>query len=741
MLRTLLGLTALAQAPDTAFRVPADSYADSATAHLVREVRAARDRNERLVTAYTAIAKQRMGVGIRALSRDRMLYRSEIAARISWKRDAPSSVEVIGAREGVPIALQGDQIPEDLDDGLRDLVMNPAQDYLRILGSDEDGFIYPLRARGEADYRFALGDTTTIRLPSGQEFRLVALKVIPRRAEWQLISGTFWYDIASYGLVQAVFRPARPFEFQRDVDPEDRDDVPAFVNPTGDIKFVTIEYGLYEARWWMPRYMAVDAVGNMGSWLGVPFKMERVYEDYEVEGGTPPDPNSSFRPAGTIRERERDPEITDSVERRRQADSLGVAIRECIEQVNARQDELDRREARRARARCWRGERDSNLVIVVPDDTLSLLTSPELGEPILAMGNLISEDEIRGLADAIGKLPVRQWARPSVQLPRGAGALLQHARYNRIEALSLGLSGGVDVGRLSLRGLGRIGLADRVPNGELTLIRPGIDGQVTLGAYRRLAAANPEVQPFGPINSFLGLVAQRDDGEYYRTLGVELKAQNTNSGWWSGRVWFQRERPAEVETNASLPRLFSDDNLFRPNIRADSADQVGVSVTFRGNRTFSRGVTIGGELTVEAATGDYDLRRGSATVRLVITPEGPLAGGVTASAGTSTGTLPVQGRFYLGGANSLRGYSGGVAAGSAYWLGRAEIGNSFPAARVTLFTDVGWAGPRADFGSGRALIGAGVGASFLDGLLRFDLARGLRTPTGWRLEFYVDGII
>jgi len=116
----------------TKFVVPSDSYADAATADVVTRARAARERNERLVTSYTATAKQRIGVGIRALSRDRMLYRSEIVAHIKWRRDSASSVEVVGAREGIPVVKRGDQLPEDLDSGLRDLVINPAEDVLRF---------------------------------------------------------------------------------------------------------------------------------------------------------------------------------------------------------------------------------------------------------------------------------------------------------------------------------------------------------------------------------------------------------------------------------------------------------------------------------------------------------------------------------------------------------------------------------------------------------------------------------
>jgi hemolysin activation/secretion protein len=125
-------------------------------------------------------------------------------------------------------------------------------------------------------------------------------------------------------------------------------------------------------------------------------------------------------------------------------------------------------------------------------------------------------------------------------------------------------------------------------------------------------------------------------------------------------------------------------------------------------------------------------------VRAIVTPRSVLAVALEGAAGTSTGSVPLQSRFYLGGPATLRGYDGAVTAGNAYWRGRLEVANAFPAVRLAAFTDLGWAGARADFGKGRALIGSGIGASFLDGLVRLDLARALRSPTGWRFDLYFD---
>lgn len=705
MLATLL---LFAQIQSTASVLPPDAYADPATESLVRSARQARERNERLVTAYRTTVSSRMGVGIHALARDRMLYREEVVAKISWRRDSTSRIEFIGARASSPVAQRGDNVPGELGSNGRDLVFDPSADYLRIVGADGDpeGFSYPLREGGEADYTYAIGDTTRIGLPGGRTIRIVALRITPRRASWKLMSGTLWFDAETFGLVRAAFRPARPFEMRRDLAADDLNDVPKYINARGEVKFITLEYGLFENRWWMPRYVAIEATGSMGSWLNVPFRLERVYGDYEVEGGTPPNLASTFRPAGRVRPSRRTPAHD------------GVPLQDSTR---------------------GRWESDSNLTVVVPKDSASLLNSPQLGPPILAMGDLISESEIRGLADAIGALPDRPWEN-RVELPSGLSAVLAHARYNRVEALSLGAHAGVDFGRLRLDGLGRIGLADGVANGELGLIRETPSRRWTLGGYRRLAAANPDAHPLGVVNSALALFAGRDDGEYFRSLGTEFTIGSVNGGW-GGRLYYEQQRPASVETSTSLPHLFDSDQRFRSNILADRAVQGGALLTVRGSKVMSRSFTLGAETTVEGATGDFDFGKAAMTVRGFVTPGGPIAGAITLAAGTTRGMVPIQSRFYLGGTGSLRGYAGGVLAGDAYWLGRVEVGNALPAARLIGFVDAGWAGDRAAFERGRPLVGAGVGASLLDGLVRIDLARALRAPTGWRLEFYLDGAL
>ncbi|HRP07077.1 MAG TPA: ShlB/FhaC/HecB family hemolysin secretion/activation protein [Gemmatimonadales bacterium] len=721
-------------------QIPSDAYADAATRDLVHELRAARARNERLVTSYTVRASQRMGMGLRAVSRDRMLWRQELVADIHWRRDSISTATVVGAREAVPVADARDQLPSGLRGGVNDLVVDPASDYLHVVGmDDDDGIVYPLRDGGELDYRYAIGGTTTLGLPDGRQISIVALEITPRRADWRLMSGTLWFDQDTKGLVRAAFRPARPFELQRDLDPDDAEDVPGWINVKAEVRFITLEYGLQEGRWWMPRYVAIDAAGSMGRWLNVPFRLERIYRDYEVQGGTPPDTSSGFVPAGRSRWVTVNGSRVDSITRERISDSLRAAVRACTDSL-AQAGATDSTTRRQRMTTCRERHLPDNLTVIVPADTQSVINSAELGEPILQMGDMITEAELESLQGAIEQIPDRPWQR-HFEVPDGFGAVLRHARYNRIEALSLGASMSADLGRFRIEALGRIGLGDGEPNGELALVRETPNVQWRLGVSRDLTAMNPELRPFGMLASSMALFAGRDDGEYFRTRGVSLEGSDLRAGHWTLSVWHRRESPALVETQFSLPHLLDGDHLFRGNLAADEATQTGASLTLRQQRPFSASSSISAELSVDGATGDYDYLRGSATLHTSFALGSRQSGGITVAAGTSRGQLPMQAYFLLGGAATLRGYHGAATGGEAFWRARAEFGRGQPAARLIGFVDAGWAGARNAFGRDNPLVGVGIGASLLDGLVRFDLTRGLSEGGGTRFEVYFDGLI
>jgi hemolysin activation/secretion protein len=154
---------------------------------------------------------------------------------------------------------------------------------------------------------------------------------------------------------------------------------------------------------------------------------------------------------------------------------------------------------------------------------------------------------------------------------------------------------------------------------------------------------------------------------------------------------------------------------------------------------------------LEAAVGDFGYGRGSvvasAAAPLTARGFGPLPGGVSAAvevaAGASAGTVPGQALWYMGGPATVRGYSGAAAAGDGFWRARAELGTTFPVTRAVLFTDVAQTRGRGAFDGQdhRQLFSAGVGLSFVEGLLRLDLARAMRFRPGWRLNIMVDNVL
>lgn len=704
--------------------VDSSAYVDAAARRLVAAARGRRETIDRSITAYRTRVRERIGVGIRALRRDRMLYRREIALQIDWQRDSVTRVDVLGARQSVPAALPKPSLPNDLKSDAGDYAFDPADDRLTVefgggnrerRDSTRDStrhrdveFRHPLAPGSEADYRFATGDSSVVVFPDGRAIRLRELRIIPRRLDFELMSGSFWIDENSHAVVRALIRPARPFDFEQDA-PEDNKDIPGFVKPIRvEVRFLTIDYGLWTGRWWLPRLIAMDAVATAGSFLQMPMRYERVYDEYEVHGDTAV-PLAPRPPAPSAAE--------DSVAR------AACRAREKSEKISCR---------------CSNG-RCSAFTVHIPTDTAALLTSTTLAPPFGA-GNdtLISPGEMEELTHGLGDLPQAPWqlrARP----PRWG-----LARYNRIEGLSLGARGELDLGRLQLDGAARIATTDGELDLQVGVLRETGTARLRVAGYRRLAAVDPTARSLSIGNSLGALVLGRDDGDYFRAAGAELTIAPavTLPQRFAIRLYAERQRQALKRTDFSFPHAIHADHVFRPNVTADSADQLGASLTLRTQRGIDPArPQWTADLTLDGSVGTYRFGRMSSTLR-VATPLGPrLAGAVEVAGGIADGLVPVQSYWYLGGPGTLRGYGGDAASGDAFWRARLEVANRWPAARVVLFADVGRAGPREHLSLATPLTGLGVGASFLDGLVRVDLARAVRSPTGWRLDFYTDAAL
>ena len=112
---------------------------------------------------------------------------------------------------------------------------------------------------------------------------------------------------------------------------------------------------------------------------------------------------------------------------------------------------------------------------------------------------------------------------------------------------------------------------------------------------------------------------------------------------------------------------------------------------------------------------------------------------MTLGAGSSVGYLPAQRNWYLGGSQTVRGQRPGREVGDGFWFARAEVAHGVGVIRPVVFADLGWAGDRRNWRSiGLPMSGVGAGASILDGLVRFDVARGINPERQWRVDTYIE---
>ena len=719
--------------PDSA--TLASAYLDANARELVRLARERRRTVDRSIEAYETTAHERVSIGLRLVRRDRTVWEREVASRIAWERDGPIRIEALGAREVVPIASTDIQVPDDLDQYLPRLAFDPADPYL-LTGWDDasDEIPHPLAPGSEVDYRFRTGDTTVIRLPDGRQVRLLEVEVLPRRKAGNLVQGSLWLDEETHAVVQLTFRLADEFRLDRE------GNAPRIIEPRLKLEYLTIEYGLWDFQWWLPRIMAIRGAARFGRLASVPFIYERTYTDYTVRG----EPASA--PLLAVEETEY------AVGRRARCPSR-VTVEVSNDRSGGRDTpadsaELARRKAARDSARAaqyakltpeQRRECD-RFKVVVPGDRVALLDHPMLSPTPLAPGEaLLTEAELESLRAQLEQLPGTPWqlARPRFSGPLGGGLV----RYNRVEGLSLGAGLDVDLGRVQVGADARFGIADREPNGELRIARDGMRTYHQLAGYRRLVPMDPEARPFTLAASLSALVLGHDEVDYYRTLGVELTGAPAISRrrWYDWRVYAQRETAARKETDFSIPHLIDSTHVFLENEPAREATQYGAALRLRGGLGRDPGgVRAHAELGLDGAVGTFRYWRPALTLRTYLPLPGPYVMMLEGAAGTSFGEPAVQHLWRVGGPTTLRGYASGAMAGESFWRGRAELATSFPFARLILFSDAGWAGRNEDLRTDPWLLSAGLGMSLLDGFVRVDLARALKRPTGWRLIAYLD---
>jgi hypothetical protein len=578
------------------------------------------------------------------------------------------------------------------------------------------------------------------------------------------------------------------------------EDVPALVkgliNPMrATISAITVEYGLYEGRFWLPRLNVAEGEAQAG-FVRMPVRVEERYRYDAVNAGTTPlriptptelglgDDTTSYAGGSIVIGTDgRDTASTAAGRARRDSVRVGELARRVdtlrlrLDSALARGDTARARQLRRSVARAQaavqmaarrRDEcaRDSTyfsgvrtrydddvpmrVAVRRPCDPSRLERSAELPGSIYEPGEAIfGTAERDALLEALESFDLQPgWGPQPPQFRTGLAFL----RFNRVEGLSVGGEA------TSVLGLGytaqasaRIGVSDLVPNGELALSRS--NGRQTLrgAVFHRLGVANDDWG--APLNfgaSLANLLYARDEGFYYRTWGAELTGQRrtffggTPIDW---RLFAERQRGATRE----LRQTFTGAD-FIPNIAGERATLVGagsqLARTFgvdpTGWRLFTRGRAEGAWVDRTADSTDRAAGYGRGLVDATVSRGfGRFAAALTGAAGGIVGDAPIQRLFYVGGYQTVRGQfarpdSAGYV-GDAFWMTRSELGFNTVSARPSVFYDMGWAGDRRDFSKpGRPLSGYGVGISFLDGLVRADLSRGLWPQKRTRFDVILE---
>ncbi|MBL0940764.1 MAG: hypothetical protein IBJ03_17860 [Gemmatimonadaceae bacterium] len=779
------------------------AFSNAEAREVFDRARAAREQQDSALKAYRATTTQRMslGMGARKLGLEKLMFRGDNVAEISWRRGVGVRVRPVGSRMTVPMAsdVSGDfvsavSIPYFPG---REQLWFPSSDFGTVKTDvDDRDIIHPLARGAERWYRYDLGDSARITLPDGQIIRLQELKIAGRKPDWRTFVGSFWFDRERGQLVRAAYRLSMEIdiwstameEIEKDEEEykvlgpkqdsilrarlprevylrdsaqrvrqriTDEDDKPgtivtSLIRPMkARLDGITVEYALYKGKFWLPRAHSATASADV-MFMRIPFRFDEKFTYDEVDGdftlaAIPPARNRwAPRDSGTIDSTAVDMSAGDvSI-----TVSSGGSSRRPTQDSTSRDSVLARRYGNAMVRQCktdsvWtrvetRYEGTMRIAYDLPCNMDKLKTSSALPPAVAADEQIF---DLRSQDELLKALDLSLQAPWGPQLPtiRSGSDLF---RYNRVEGLSAGVEVKQELGAgYTLRGVGRIGHADWHANGELLLSRSNGARTVTGGVYHRLLAANPEwagALSIGP--SLPALLYGRDEGFYYRAYGVELsERREQRRGSLETRLFVERQWTAG---DSNVVNTFSlaralGDRRFAPNILAEPGSYAGAQLTW-ARSIVERPAGLRLINITRLEGATGTFEYARGSLETTLSrPIGGWAAALTGSIGSSLGHVPFQREWYVGGLRTVRGQLPGTQNGNSFWFGRAEIGRGRGAFRPVGFFDVGWAGNRKTWGQIQPQRGAGFGFGVLDGLLRVDIAKGLYPHKGWRTDFYL----
>jgi hypothetical protein len=731
-------------------------------AALVARARAARWQQDSMLAGYETTVRQRMsasigisaglaasqGLPLAVVGPPRLAARYESVARVGWSQTTGAWAEVLAARSVLPL-ISADPAQPDAGGVALVLPFYPGRDWLwpttelyRAMPSARDWIVHPLSAGADSVYAFTVGDSLDIQLPDRSVVHVRELRVRPRQPSSRFIVGSLWVDATSGALVRTAYRPSTAIDLwplmRPNFDDDDRGKMEKFGPYTGTVREVVVDNGLYQGRFWLPRTRVVSVEGT-ASGARLTFSMEQTFDYNSVT--TRPAGSPALIPADTTREvdprtgRVREPEWYDVKRRGKTCRAHGDTSSTWRNSAIATDTSL------------WSMTADGvRFNVLMPCDKNDLVSSPELPKSIYGSDEAVfpqlDVDQLHADADrALGMDRQAQWSPQPYVFHYGLDRQL--VRYNRVEGLSAGALVERDLGRGYTEGLMlRLGSSAPTPVGELYLRRTNVATDWQIGGYRRLAVSNDWGNPLGVGASANALIFGRDDGFYYRTIGGELTGtrRSVNDGLvFRWRLFGEQQSTATLETQGSLAHAING-NEFTPNIDAVLGNFYGAAGTLAYSRGDNpNGLRVSGNTRVETAAGEKSYARAMTELSVSSGFSDNALFTITGAAGSSAGDLPLQRWWFLGSPYTVHGQSAGAAAGTSFWLGRAELSKGSPFLRPLVFADVGWAGPRSAFARDHQTIsGAGAGAALLNGLIRLDVSRGLQPTHAWRMDLYLE---
>ncbi|MEO7218646.1 MAG: hypothetical protein ABI026_10680, partial [Gemmatimonadaceae bacterium] len=407
----------------------ASAFKDPAARTLLDRARAARFTQDSALASYDATTYERISVGskLSSFGRNRLLFRTERATHIRWQRGNGAVVDITGARSALPMFEGAGKTDVDIGTGSVPIPYFPGRETLWIGSSvakadaGAEAMIHPLGDGAEAYYTYASGDSVTFKLPGGKQIIVRELRVQPRKSAWNLVVGSLWFDVGTGQLVRGVYRMAEPMNVMtvaKDEDGEDpQKDIPGWVKPmilpmTGSMDVMTVDYGLYEGRFWLPRMQTVEGKARAGV-MRFPFQLQQKF-DYE------------------------------SVNADLKLPQIQLAVSDTAHGAAARKERRDARESacssgeKYRETRQLRRDQAVEMVVRIPCDTLALENSPTLPRSIYdTPDSLFGDADVDALVATA--LSLQRQAGPSGWTTPTFRYGIPMSRYNRVEGFSTGL--------------------------------------------------------------------------------------------------------------------------------------------------------------------------------------------------------------------------------------------------------------------------------------------------------------